>query len=81
MCGPDSWNGAKEKQFEKVCDEIVSTMDNVYSAVNACKEARARKPFIHFIATVTALFCLAWIGNRISKFSLTVDLLIFRHKI
>ena len=43
-------------------------MDNVYAAVNACREARAKKPFIHFIATVMSLVGLAWIGNRISKY-------------
>jgi t-SNARE complex subunit (syntaxin) len=67
ICGPESWNGTKEKQFEKVCDEIVSTMDNVHAAVNACRDARSKKPFIHFIVTVMTLISLAWIGNRISK--------------
>jgi len=70
ICGPESWNGAKEKQFDKVCDEIVGTMDNVYAAVNSCREARAKKPFIHFIATVMTLVGLAWIGNRINNFLL-----------
>jgi hypothetical protein len=51
-----------------VCDEIVGTMDNVNAAVNTCKEARAKKPFIHFISTVMSLVALAWIGNRISKY-------------
>lgn len=68
--GPDSWNGTKEKKFDTVCDEIVSTMDNVHAAVNSCREARSRKPFIHFIATVMSLIGLAWIGNRINNFFL-----------
>ena len=63
-----SWNNAKEKQFDKVCDEIVATMDNICASVNICREARAKKPFIHFIATVGSLMTLAWFGNRISKF-------------
>jgi hypothetical protein len=70
ICGPESWNGTKEKQFEKVCDEIVSTMDNVHAAVNACRDARSKKPFIHFIVTVMTLISLAWIGNRINNFFL-----------
>lgn len=70
ICGPESWNGAKEKQFEKVCDEIVSTMDNVHAAANACRDARSKKPFIHFIVTVMTLISLAWIGNRINNFFL-----------
>jgi hypothetical protein len=70
VCGPESWNGTKEKQFEKVCDEIVSTMDNVHAAVNACRDARSKKPFIHFIVTVMTLISLAWIGNRINNFFL-----------
>lgn len=70
VCGSESWNGTKEKQFDKVCDEIVSTMDNVHSTLNACKEARAKKPFVHFIATVMSLVGLAWIGNRINNFLL-----------
>jgi len=74
VCGSESWNGTKEKQFDKVCDEIVSTMDNVYSTLNACKEARAKKPFVHFIATVMSLVGLAWIGNRINNFLLAYTL-------
>jgi len=70
ICGPDSWNTMKEKQFDKVCDEIVATMDNVCAAMNMCKEARARKPFIHFIVTVGSLMTLAWFGNRINNFLL-----------
>lgn len=70
ICGTESWNGTKEKQFEKVCDEIVSTMDNVHAAVNACRDARSKKPFIHFIVTVMTLISLAWIGNRINNFFL-----------
>jgi len=70
ICSPESWNGTKEKQFEKVCDEIVSTMDNVHAAVNACRDARSKKPFIHFIVTVMTLISLAWIGNRINNFFL-----------
>ena len=63
----------KEKQFDKVCDEIVATMDNVCAAMNMCKEARARKPFIHFIATVGSLMTLAWFGNRISKYLFAIS--------
>jgi len=70
ICGPDSWNNAKEKQFDKVCDEIVATMDNICASVNICREARAKKPFIHFIATVGSLMTLAWFGNRINNFLL-----------
>jgi len=70
ICNPESWNGEKEKQFEKVCDEIVSTMDNVHAAINACRDARSKKPFIHFIVTVMTLISLAWIGNRINNFFL-----------
>lgn len=70
LFGPDSWNDTKEKQFEKVCDEIVSTMDNVHAAINACRDARSKKPFIHFIVTVMTLISLAWIGNRINNFFL-----------
>jgi hypothetical protein len=70
ICGPESWDGTKEKQFEKVCDEIVSTMDNVHAALNACRDARSKKPFIHFIVTVMTFISLAWIGNRINNFFL-----------
>ena len=70
MFGPDSWNSTKERKFDTVCEEVVSTMDNVHAAWNACREARSRKPFIHFIATVMSLLVLAWIGNRINNFFL-----------
>jgi len=70
MFGSDSWNGTKEKKFEDVCEEIVTTMDNVHAALSACRDARSRKPFIHFIATVMSLIVLAWLGNRINNFFL-----------
>jgi len=35
-----------------------------------CREARTRKPIIHFVATVFTLFTLAWLGNTINNFFL-----------
>ena len=34
------------------------------------REARHRKPIMHFVATLLALFILAWIGNRVNNFFL-----------
>jgi hypothetical protein len=69
LFGPESWNDTKEKQFEKVCDNITSITDNAHTAINTCRDVLAEKPIIHLIPIMT-LISLAWIGNRINNFFL-----------
>jgi len=68
--GSDSWNGAKDKKYDDVCGEIVSAIDSVESAFRFCREARNKKPIVHFVATCGSLVVLAWLGNRINNFFL-----------
>lgn len=68
--GADSWNGVKEKKYDEVVEEIMKAMDNVEAAFRYCREARGRKPVVHFVATVTSLVVMAWLGNRINNFFL-----------
>jgi len=68
--GTNSWNNAKEKKYDEVCGEIVSAMDGLESAFRFCREVRGKKPVVHFVATITSLVALAWIGNRINNFFL-----------
>jgi len=68
--GSDSWNGAKDKKYDQVCGEIVSAIEGVESAFAFCREARSKKPIVHFVATCGSLVVLAWLGNRINNFFL-----------
>ena len=63
--GVDSWTPSKERQFDEVCENIIYTMEKMESVWSLCREARARKPIIHFLATLFFFFSLAAIGNRI----------------
>jgi hypothetical protein len=67
---PDSWTGEKEKKFDVACSEIVSLFSSIEQAFTCCREAKQKKPVIHFIGTVIALISMAWIGNRINSFFL-----------
>jgi Flp pilus assembly protein TadB len=68
--GTDSWTSFKDKQYEQVCEDILSAKDKIEAAWTLCREARSKKPVFHFIATVVSLFCLAWLGNTINNFFL-----------
>lgn len=70
VCGQDSWTGAKEKRYDQVCEDIVALLENVEVAFQYCREARGRKPIVHFLATIGALFTLAWVGNHVNNFFL-----------
>ena len=67
---PDSWTGEKEKKFDVACSEIVSLFSAMEQGWKVCREAREKKPVVHFAGTVTALVSMAWIGNRINSFFL-----------
>jgi len=67
---PDSWTGEKEKKFDVACSEMVSLFSTMEQGWTACREAREKKPVVHFAGTVTALVSMAWIGNRINSFFL-----------
>lgn len=66
----DNWEEAKQKQFAKVCDDVVAAMNSLSDFVIKCKKSRAEKPNIHIIGTVISLLTLAWIGNSINNFLL-----------
>merc|ERR1712223_2367257 len=67
---PDSWTGEKEKKFDVACSEIVSLFSAMEQGRTVCREAKEKKPVVHFVGTVTALASMAWIGNRINSFFL-----------
>ena len=69
-----NWNGAKEKKYDQVCEEIVMAIENVETAFRFCREARGKKPVVHFFATCLFLIVLAWLGNRINNFFLAYAL-------
>ena len=56
--------------MDQVCEDILSAKDKIEAAWTLCREARTRKPIIHFAATVFTLFTLAWLGNTINNFFL-----------
>lgn len=67
---PDAWTGVKEKQFEEVCEGIVGGLRCVEDAHRFCREAKEKKPILHFLGTIFTLFSVAWIGNKLNNFFL-----------
>ena len=68
--GQNSWTALKEKEYDLVCENVVSGYDKVEAMWTLCREARSRKPVFHFVATLVTLFSLAWLGNRVNNFFL-----------
>ena len=52
-------------------DEISAELANLSQAVSAgfqcLRDAKIKKPVIHFLGTIFALFSVAWIGNRVNN--------------
>jgi len=67
---PESWNGDKEARYERACNSLVHGFKYAEAGLAAYREAKKVKPVVHFAATVSGLFALAWIGNRINNFFL-----------
>lgn len=65
--GVNSWNGAKEKQFDSVCKKISMALDTTCSAADTVRYFRKSRPLANFIATLSGLIILAWIGNKINN--------------
>lgn len=68
--GNNTWTGAKEQKFDQVCGEIVGAIENVEEAFRLCRDARGKKPVVHFVVTCLSLLTLAWLGNKINNFFL-----------
>lgn len=68
--GADSWNGAKEKHFELVCEKLCSAFASLEASLKTLQAVRGTKPIAHFVATLIALFSLAWVGNMFNNFFL-----------
>ena len=41
------------------------------------REAKEKKPVLHFFGTLLALFSVAWVGNRMNNFFLLYTLCLF----
>merc|ERR1712029_975151 len=66
----NNWNLSKEQKYDQVCGDIVSGIENVEDAFRYMREARGKKPMIHFVVTCLSLLALAWFGNKINNFFL-----------
>ena len=66
----DQWTSAKERNFDEICENVVSGMDKLDNLWQFCREARTQKPVFHFIGTLLFFFSLAALGNRINNFFL-----------
>merc|ERR1712080_610217 len=68
--GDDGWNGAKEKQLERVSQDLVY----VYSLLRTCfacySGMRLTSPLVHFAVTVASLLAISWVGSLFSGFFL-----------
>ena len=40
------------------------------SLYRLCRDARGKKPVVHFVVTCLSLLTLAWLGNKINNFFL-----------
>ncbi len=67
---PESWNGDKERRFEQVCNDIVSGVECFRGALRVCRDAKEKKPLVHFVATLSALLAVSYVGSRINNFFL-----------
>lgn len=70
MFKPENWTGEKEKKLDLISAELADLGQSISGVVQAVREAKNKKPIIHFLGTVFALFSLAWIGNRVNNFFL-----------
>jgi len=68
--GSNNWTGAKEQKYEQVCNDLVTGIENIEEAFRFCREARGKKPIVHFVVTCLSLVTLAYLGNRINNFFL-----------
>jgi len=73
--GVNSWNGAKEKHFDLVCKKISNAIDTTSNSIETIRNFRKSRPLANFLATLSGLIVLAWIGNKINNFFM-VNLLI-----
>lgn len=67
---PESWTGEKEKKLDTISADLANMGQTVSGAAQCVSDAKSKKPVIHFLGTVCALFTLAWIGNRVNNFFL-----------
>ena len=66
----NNWTALQERQYDEVCESMVSGLEKAEGFMHIVKEARSRKPVLHFVATLLFFFSLAAIGNRINNFFL-----------
>ena len=64
--GTDSWTSFKDKQYEQVCEDILSAKDKIEAAWTLCREARSKKPVSEQLVCRTRVYYLLYI-NLISK--------------
>ncbi len=49
---------------------MVGLTRSLEAAFTFCHESKERKPVLHFLATLGALFFVAWVGGKVNNFFL-----------
>jgi hypothetical protein len=57
----------------QVCEKLCSAFASLEASLKTLQAVRGTKPIAHFVATLIALFSLAWVGNMFNNFFLVSE--------
>jgi len=60
---PAKWTSSQEQEFEKICGCISRASQELSKACTSVCEAKDKSPKLFFVATLTVLLSLSWIGS------------------
>lgn len=66
----DSWDGAKEKQLERVSQDLVHVNSLCRTCIGCYSAMRLTSPMLHFAVTVVGLLAISWLGSLFTGFFL-----------
>ncbi|XP_064629072.1 ADP-ribosylation factor-like protein 6-interacting protein 1 isoform X2 [Lineus longissimus] len=67
----DNWTGVQEREFENICIRIHNAKVHFHSLRQGLGNLKRDKPKTYFVAVMSSLAILAWIGNIINNLLLT----------
>jgi len=68
--GEGAWDGAKEKQLERVSKDLVYVHSLLRTCFGCYSGMRLTSPLVHFAVTVLSLLAISWVGSLFSGFFL-----------
>jgi len=73
----DNWTGVQEREFENICIRIHNAKVHFHNMCQGLGNLKRDKPKIYFVAVMSSLAILAWIGNLINNLLLTYLIVVF----